>query len=301
MKNLYTLIMIISCFFILSAEAKSKKKKNPKNNPKKETKVSVVQDNISVATESALQLRAVEPIAKNDQVSFRVFGFKGRKPRNIYYQIKNASLLETVRDGSLAKDTALMTSSGVVTITTKNLTPGQYRLYVFAREYQGDMLKAYAEKNDYGKFIIDDSRNLSDPGDSAKNSIGGVDSDKDGIRDDIQIWINEHFGHRPNYKEALKQYARSEQNLLLKSYNETLAVMYLEKSSLSMACLDWVNKTDDDSVKKIYTMTRNTESRTQAASMANAYRKSQPIPDYLLKTEIKDWDQFCDFNAMKEL
>lgn len=51
--------------------------------------------------------------------------------------------------------------------------------------------------------------------DPIKNStLLGVDSDKDGIRDDVQIWIEKNYPANLPLKSSLKQYAKAKQELL---------------------------------------------------------------------------------------
>ena len=40
----------------------------------------------------------------------------------------------------------------------------------------------------------------------------GVDADNDGIRDDVQAWIEKNYGDKPEIKSAAKQYAKALQN-----------------------------------------------------------------------------------------
>lgn len=49
------------------------------------------------------------------------------------------------------------------------------------------------------------------PGEEGNKTLLGIDSDNDGVRDDVEIWINERFSNTPtldlyNYRMALKQY-----------------------------------------------------------------------------------------------
>jgi hypothetical protein len=50
-----------------------------------------------------------------------------------------------------------------------------------------------------------------DPGPAGKLTIDGVDVDKDGIRDDVQRWIVQNWGHSPVAVKALTIYAQIKQ------------------------------------------------------------------------------------------
>ena len=47
-----------------------------------------------------------------------------------------------------------------------------------------------------------------DPGEAGKLTIDGIDSDKDGMRDDVQRWIAQNWGHSPLAVKALTQWAQ---------------------------------------------------------------------------------------------
>lgn len=48
-----------------------------------------------------------------------------------------------------------------------------------------------------------------DPGEAGKLTIDGIDSDKDGVRDDVQRWIAQNWGHSPRAVKALTIVAQS--------------------------------------------------------------------------------------------
>lgn len=47
-----------------------------------------------------------------------------------------------------------------------------------------------------------------DPGDAGKQTLQGIDSDLDGVRDDVQRWIGIRHQDSPTARQALSQYAR---------------------------------------------------------------------------------------------
>src|SRR4029453_4803425 len=58
------------------------------------------------------------------------------------------------------------------------------------------------------------------PGEAGRDTIGGLDADKDGMRDDVQRWIALEWGHSPLAVKALTIVA--EQNLRAVHYADTL-------------------------------------------------------------------------------
>ena len=47
-----------------------------------------------------------------------------------------------------------------------------------------------------------------DPGEEGKKTIQGIDSDRDGVRDDVQMWIYAFVPNEPKRQMALRQMAR---------------------------------------------------------------------------------------------
>ncbi|MFI5421009.1 MAG: hypothetical protein ACHQ1H_08585, partial [Nitrososphaerales archaeon] len=58
-----------------------------------------------------------------------------------------------------------------------------------------------------------------DPGEAGKKSLEGIDSDHDGLRDDIQRWIYARFPKDPKKRGALRQDATITQKMLLLTHD----------------------------------------------------------------------------------
>lgn len=50
---------------------------------------------------------------------------------------------------------------------------------------------------------------LKDPGEAGKKTVEGIDSDKDGVRDDLQVWIESEFRKSELIQMAVKEMART--------------------------------------------------------------------------------------------
>lgn len=48
-----------------------------------------------------------------------------------------------------------------------------------------------------------------DPGESGKKTVEGIDKDKDGVRDDLQVWIQQEFGNSESIREAVREMAKT--------------------------------------------------------------------------------------------
>ncbi|MBI2521193.1 MAG: hypothetical protein HYV97_12270 [Bdellovibrio sp.] len=113
-----------------------------------------------------------------------------------------------------------------------------------------DEVKGYSEEEkDYskvatGKRIFDGDPEPVWPGSKNHDTLEGIDSDNDGIRDDVEIWINEEHKDR-NSRLALKQYAKAEIMYLLweKSGMSSKAAVYFKKLLPANECVNAVADT----------------------------------------------------------
>lgn len=60
-----------------------------------------------------------------------------------------------------------------------------------------------------------------DPGPAGKQTIEGIDSDKDGVRDDVQRFIAEHWGHSERTVAVLTNIAKAKQIAVVKGDSVT--------------------------------------------------------------------------------
>jgi len=87
---------------------------------------------------------------------------------------------------------------------------------------------------------VDDTGLPPDPGEAGKATLAGVDSDGDGLRDDVQRYIALTYQDSEKVKASLTQQAKMMQDALLESGNKEKSIRNAEKSSNSSACLSYV-------------------------------------------------------------
>lgn len=83
-----------------------------------------------------------------------------------------------------------------------------------------------------------------DPGEEGKQTLLGVDSDNDGVRDDIQRYIYITYPNEEKVRMALTQTARIYQELLLDSGDPEIAHKNVKKLYRSNACLYYIKDGD---------------------------------------------------------
>ncbi|MET0066221.1 MAG: hypothetical protein ABW076_07735 [Candidatus Thiodiazotropha sp.] len=85
----------------------------------------------------------------------------------------------------------------------------------------------------------------ADPGDAGKITLGGIDSDNDGVRDDVQIAIYDRYPNDETKRNALTQNAIALQEAIFAgdtSDSETITVA----SGLVINAVDCLHETVDD-------------------------------------------------------
>ncbi|MCM2350235.1 MAG: hypothetical protein NDI69_09445 [Bacteriovoracaceae bacterium] len=127
-------------------------------------------------------------------------------------------------------------------IDVKDYSPGFYRLYVKVKtkkdkDQEHQYRSAYI---DFARFVVEPKKSEVPMPDPVQNNatVGGIDSDNDGIRDDVQIWINNTFGEQPEVGLAVKQMASTFQSLLTTIENKDESIGAARKFLDSTTCLD---------------------------------------------------------------
>jgi len=107
-----------------------------------------------------------------------------------------------------------------------------------------------------------------DPGEAGKATIEGIDSDHDGVRDDVERYIAITVPESAKHRETLRSLAKATQGgLSAQTRGEALQVANAE--SLSIQCLGYLDLLDQDRWKEVQALTVNTEVRLQALAAHN--------------------------------
>jgi hypothetical protein len=140
------------------------------------------------------------------------------------------------------------------------------------------------------------------PGEEGKKTLLGIDSDKDGIRDDVQIWIDKNYppSTKPSTNLAAKQMARySQLELELHADKEKVTPVHL-KTLETLYCLVWINDEGVHISKAIDGQMLNTRERIRAFMKVNSYFDGSNTPENISGTKWDEMNKFCEFKATKE-
>ena len=131
-----------------------------------------------------------------------------------------------------------------------------------------------------------------DPGEEGKQTLEGVDSDNDGVRDDIQRYIILTYPNSAKVREALFQYAKSLQTSILESESEERSLENAQNNDLALICLRTMVDSAGQKRGEMRAEFLNTEERLEAFLVYSDHSggKVFSIPFHLGETA-------CDFDV----
>ena len=103
-----------------------------------------------------------------------------------------------------------------------------------------------------------------DPGETGKSTLIGVDSDNDGVRDDVQIAITKLYPSDTSAKKALLKLAVEMQEAFVAQSNDNINQIYLEKLINATDCITITSSNPLRDIIYIEFAMINTEDRQKA-------------------------------------
>lgn len=111
-----------------------------------------------------------------------------------------------------------------------------------------------------------------DPGEPGKQTLAGIDSDADGTRDDLQRYIALSYIDSPSTQQALTQFAREAQELLLASATPTASIQNNRNVLAAMDCLYSIRPDDANLIRReLEAQMLNTPERARAFIEASGH------------------------------
>jgi hypothetical protein len=109
-----------------------------------------------------------------------------------------------------------------------------------------------------------------DPGEAGKQTLAGIDSDNDGVRDDVQRWIGLENYSVPTTLPVLSSYAALVQRFVVNVFDESAALKARDERVAISDCWDFLMPQDDGrALTRIEILTLNTPSRLRAFADAD--------------------------------
>ncbi len=155
-------------------------------------------------------------------------------------------------------------------VSMKAQPPGFYRLHVKVKTKK-DKDEEFQYKSaylDHARFVLEAAKPgvpMPDPIQN-KATVAGIDSDNDGIRDDVQIWIDSTYADQPSVRLATRQMAASFQLRILSIHDQVLSNLATRNYLYSMFCLETLVGFDGETPirNKLEDLFLNTKDRLHA-------------------------------------
>ena len=133
----------------------------------------------------------------------------------------------------------------------------------------------------------------ADPGAAGKATLQGIDSDGDGVRDDIQRYIASTYPNSEKTRATLTQNTKAFQDTLEGASDKNKSIANAIALGHAIECLDFVRPTDARTLGSLLRAEiLNTEERSRAYIKFNDQLGGQDFPG----TPINQWKSSCDFN-----
>lgn len=288
MNSIAVIIIVLLSF---SAIANEKKNENYKREKKQEVRKKYYPESLAMFDVTPLNAPVKESVAK-----FLLKVPNGFDIDEVYYQVRNAGrIFEKVKphqkinliNGPQGKE---------LQISISKLPSGFYQLFVKVRDRQNREHEYKNKYKDHVIFVVDHSLEVLMPNEKLNNkTIAGIDSDGDGIRDDIQRWINETYSDQPQIKMSMRQMAMGKQLELLSVADRTQSIAASKKYLLGMDCLGIFVSTDAMSslLHELDSRMLNTKDRLDADIKSNSNFSGQSIS---LPNNGEEELSHCDFD-----
>lgn len=244
-----------------------------------------------------IEVTSINSPVKGEVAKFLIKVPSGFEIDSARYRIKNST---HIIDKSNKHDPIVLTKQGldyIAQIEVNKLPPGQYQFFLKVKDKKTKREHDCKNKTlkDYINFVIDESMEVAIPNEKENNkTLEGIDQDDDGIRDDIQRWIN-GLSETYEVKQALKQAARGLQLSIVNSdKGKEVALQSLDYFEAGLLCF-WGYKgflgsnQIDDSMKKNYL---NTLERTKSYLQTNHYAHGRTTS---MPNSKNEYLLFCQF------
>lgn len=133
-----------------------------------------------------------------------------------------------------------------------------------------------------------------DPGPDGKQTLLGIDSDADGVRDDIQRYIHFTYPNEEKVKLALTEVAKQYQTLLFRSNDPNAVFNNATKMARHGECLDYIK---GEIAADILAALRAEILNTKDRSLAYIEYSNNLSGESILGRPLADWKNSCAFDV----
>lgn len=209
-----------------------------------------------------------------------------------FFDQNNVEMILKILDGCSLSDRFWVFAGGLtnlrVDITVEDLSTG------VSKTYRNPQNTAFAPIQDTGALASCSGGLPPDPGAAGRQSLEGIDSDRDGVRDDIQRHIHLTYPGQDTTIEALEQTAKTLQATLLDAGSPQRSVDHATQMVRNFECLAAIRPADAGQVRRsLLAAALNTEQRGLAHLRYNDQLGGEAFP---LK-DPAEWQTSCEFTV----
>lgn len=232
---------------------------------------------------SEFQVIPLNSPVKEKTAKFALKAPQGYIIQGVKFRVQKAS--EVLIKEKNYSPTKLISGSGgqELHIPLEGVTPGFYRLFVKvkSKKDKGEERDFKTVYKDFVSFIVAEKSSgvpMPDPSQN-KATLAGIDSDLDGIRDDIQIWIDKEFADNLSLRNGMRQLASSLQTQILSTHDQELSNLATRNFLRSMSCMTYLVGLDQKMRLKnlLKEKALNTKDRLYAEIKANEHFSGQGL------------------------
>lgn len=285
-KTLIVACVLFSSVVVAGKNDKKQKEVHSKNKERDYGKKKIVKPKHHPIPESVFDVIPQNSPVKESIAKFLIKLPKGFDVDEASYQIKNAGKIFYKPKGYQKVELISGAEGKELRINVSKLPPGFYQLLVKIKDRSKKEHHFKTKYKDHAMFVIDSSLEVPMPDEKKNNAtLLGIDSDNDGIRDDVQRWINENLKEQPEeLKLAYRQYAIAMQTALPTSNDKEASIQASHATLRAQVCLYKVgdeigieSKDQIETRKKIKMLLLNTKERIKAELMADKNFHGQTV------------------------
>lgn len=132
-----------------------------------------------------------------------------------------------------------------------------------------------------------------DPGEAGKVTLAGIDSDRDGVRDDVQRHIALTFPDSARTRAGLTQYTKMLQKAILEANSKQASIDNAVEAGRAIECIYHIRPDDAENITVVLeAQTFNTEERIRAYITYNEQLGGQIFPS----TPLNQLKSACTFD-----
>lgn len=215
---------------------------------------------------------------------------KNHSVKGVEYVLHSESGKPVSTPATWQKGKVEASNNKTIAVIPITLSPGNYKVHIRTTSAN----KKGGHTSVMVPFEVTELKEVPDPGEEGKKTLAGIDTDQDGVRDDVQIWINNKYPLNSDLNKAMRQKAKYDGLLMQHHGEKEKALEYRVKSLEAFLCQTFFlqDTTKHLDLKREYQAELlNTAERIRAFLTVDSYRHGSSMP----RIPREERRKFCEF------